>query len=56
MKVRCDKCSVVYDDTYRLTYCPHEAFEMRTMVYQGGKAKLCCSLEELKAFLHQKDE
>lgn len=24
--VRCEKCDKVYDDFYRLTYCPHEKF------------------------------
>lgn len=39
MKVTCEKCDKEYDDTYRLTYCPHEWFEMHTKVH-GGDGRL----------------
>lgn len=52
MVVQCTECGVSYDDTYHLTYCPHEYFEMRTVVHRGkGETRLCRSVEELHAFL-----
>ena len=32
MTATCASCWKQYDDTYRLTICPHERFEMRTVV------------------------
>ena len=32
MMVKCDKCGDVYDDLYRRTYCPHNQFQMHTIV------------------------
>lgn len=26
MIVQCDKCKVYYDDEFRFTFCPHQAF------------------------------
>jgi len=26
MIVKCEKCSIYYNDTYRFTFCPHDAF------------------------------
>lgn len=34
MNVTCPDCHQRYDDVYRLTYCPHDEFPMRTVV--GG--------------------
>ena len=46
--VTCDKCGARYDDTYRLTYCPHQRFDMTTSVYRDGKfVGVATSLEEL---------
>lgn len=50
--VTCERCSRTYDDTYRLTYCPHDKFEMHTLAVRGdGQEKLCTSVEELHEFL-----
>ena len=52
MIVTCPKCRWSYDDTYRLTYCPHRRFEMRTHATNSkGEVKICTSVEELKAFV-----
>jgi hypothetical protein len=52
MQVTCDECGVEYDDTYRLTLCPHDGFDMVTMVVRGdGTTTVCRSLEDLDAFL-----
>lgn len=50
-RVTCEKCGLSYDDVYRLTYCPHAEFAMRTMAYRGGESKLCTTVEELNEFL-----
>lgn len=34
MIVCCPSCAAVYDDLYRLTFCPHLPFEMRTVCYR----------------------
>lgn len=47
----CEQCGVRYDDLYRLTYCPHERFEMRTVcVDRDGNEHVATSLEELRYF------
>lgn len=52
MIVRCDKCKVVYDDTYHDTICPHKYFEICTHIVNGaGESKICTSIEELNKFL-----
>ena len=48
MVVVCKECGENYDDVYRLTYCPHELFEMHTVAVNAeGEMKCCHSLEEL---------
>lgn len=51
----CNECRLAYDDTYRLTYCPHDAFAMRTVVGKtvDGKyvEKICTTIEEVEEFL-----
>lgn len=52
MIVSCEQCGKIYDDTYRLTYCPHEGFAMCTLVTRGdGESKVCTSVEDMQAFL-----
>lgn len=52
MIVSCEKCGLRYDDTYRLTYCPHEKFEMNTTVSSGGRViGVAHSVEELNRML-----
>ena len=55
MVVQCEDCHLEYDDTYRLTYCPHAEFEMRTVVSKNGLTKVCTTLEELEEFLRDAD-
>ena len=55
--VTCDKCGARYDDTYRLTYCPHGRFDMATSVYRGGEFKgVATSVEELRQMLGMEKE
>jgi hypothetical protein len=28
MKVECEICGLIYNDTYRLTFCPHDKFDV----------------------------
>ncbi len=52
MLVTCPDCKRKYDDTYHLTNCPHEYFEMHTHTVRGdGVSKCCHSIEELYDFL-----
>ena len=52
MRVFCDECDLHYDDTYRLTYCPHDGFNMVTLAVRGvGQTKVCRSIEELDAWM-----
>ena len=54
MQTTCSKCQCAYDDTYRLTTCPHTAFEMRTAAVRGdGESKVCHSIEEVDAWFHR---
>lgn len=56
MIVKCDKCGKHYDDTYYLTYCPHEYFQMRmTWVDSNGESKVITSLEEFDEVLKKKN-
>ena len=48
MIVTCSTCGLKYDDTYRLTYCPHEHFNMHCVVCNSrGVVGVATSLEEL---------
>lgn len=52
MLVTCDFCGLSYDDVYRLTYCPHEPFEMRCVVAgPDGVVGVATTLEELDQLL-----
>lgn len=52
MMVTCEACGQTYDDVYRLTYCPHERFEMRTRVYNGACfLGIARSVEELRRLI-----
>ncbi len=53
MKVTCGRCGKDYDDTYRLTYCPHAWFEMWTTVVGGdGKVRgVAHTLEQLRRLM-----
>lgn len=53
MTVTCDDCGLVYDDTYRWTYCPHDKFEMRSLVSNGRGTKICTTVEEVNTFLRE---
>lgn len=47
----CETCGLEYDDTYRLTFCPHEPFEMRAIAGRGDQVKVCTTVEELMEFM-----
>ncbi len=52
MTVTCPKCGKSYDDTYHWTYCPHDYFEMNTLVADNnGIIGVAHSVEELNAML-----
>jgi len=52
MVVTCGDCWKRYDDTYRLTLCPHERFEMRTTVIgPEGIRGVARSVEELQRLM-----
>lgn len=51
MIVRCDVCLRSYDDTYRLTYCPHITFPMRTVILKDGIEVIATDLDQLDALL-----
>lgn len=53
MRRTCPDCNLSYDDVYRLTFCPHDEFMMRTTVVGGnGKVKgIATSVEELRDLL-----
>jgi hypothetical protein len=54
MTATCEKCGKRYDDTYRLTYCPHDRFEMNTTVGVGGRViGVAHSVEELNRMLEE---
>jgi hypothetical protein len=54
MVVTCKDCGKSYDDTYRLTYCPHYRFEMCCTVGSGDKILgVATSVEELHQLLEQ---
>jgi len=54
MIVTCPKCGKVYDDTFRLTYCPHEKFQMRTVCGDGKREMVCTTLEQEAAFFENR--
>lgn len=48
MIVTCDQCNARYDDVYQRTDCPHEHFEMCTVVIDGKRPpRIVTSLREL---------
>ena len=53
MVVTCETCQQSYDDTYRWTYCPHEAFEMHCMAVQADGTEKCChTVESLQEWIY----
>lgn len=48
--VTCADCNLTYDDTYRLTFCPHEQFRMKTHVFHSryGFLGVATSVEQLR--------
>lgn len=57
MQTTCPDCGMAYDDTYRWTFCPHDAFEMHTLAVRAdGQEKCCHSVEELDAWLRRDGE
>jgi hypothetical protein len=53
--VQCLDCLLVYDDTYRLTLCPHDGFDMVTTVVRGdGQSKVCTSVAAVLDFLEER--
>lgn len=56
MYVICDDCGHEYDDVYRLTFCPHEQFEMHCLVSRPGhQTVLCTTVEQVRALLDRWD-
>jgi uncharacterized protein (UPF0276 family) len=54
--VQCADCLLVYDDTYRLTWCPHDGFDMVTTVVRGdGVRMVCTSMAQMQDFLEKRD-
>lgn len=52
MTVKCEKCNKLYDDVYRLTYCPHEKFQMRTIVAgPEGVRGIATTVEECRKLM-----
>jgi hypothetical protein len=52
MIVTCPKCGIYYDDVYKLTFCPHNKFEMNCTVGRGDKILgVAHSPEELQRML-----
>ncbi len=52
MIVTCDDCKLEYDDVYRLTYCPHERFDMHTTVANSkGVVGVARTVEELRRMM-----
>ncbi len=52
MMVTCADCGERYDDVYRLTYCPHERFKMRTVVHRVGKPPITAhTIEQLRSLM-----
>jgi hypothetical protein len=53
MIVTCRTCQLEYDDLYKLTYCPHETFEMHTLITVHGIERCCHSIEELDTAIEE---
>jgi hypothetical protein len=54
--VTCTLCQQIYDDTYYLTFCPHDSFLMEAFVVRrDGQGKVCTSVAEVFAFLESRD-
>jgi len=55
-KVTCPECGLEFDDTYRLTICPHDRFDMRTVAVNGaGEERICTTLGELTRHMVEVD-
>lgn len=56
MYILCEECGVTYDDVYRLTICPHDGFDMMTLVMRSdGKSAICVTVEALRHWLGDAD-
>lgn len=60
MITTCPKCGLIYDDTYRWTFCPHNKFAMActtTRQRQDGTTEsiIVTNLEQQNAFLQGYD-
>lgn len=54
MQTRCPECGLMYDDTYRLTFCPHARFDMNCTVASGGRLiGVAHSVDELNRMLEE---
>ena len=54
MQVNCPVCDLLYDDTYRWTYCPHAKFDMHTTVVRPGKPTVVATtVEELDKLMEE---
>jgi uncharacterized protein (UPF0276 family) len=54
--VHCADCLLVYDDTYRLTWCPHDGFDLVTTVVRGdGVRMVCASMAQMQDFLDERN-
>ncbi len=54
MRRTCEACGEEYDDVYRLTYCPHDQFEMNALVCgMDGVAGVAHTLEDLRRMLEE---
>src|SRR4051812_29074658 len=42
----CEDCGLSYDDVYKRTDCPHEAFQMHAMVASGDEVYIATTLED----------
>lgn len=57
MIVTCSECGKRYDDVYRWTYCPHEYFEMNTVVVgSDGKERVAHTVEDLRHMMKETHE
>lgn len=47
MYMNCEDCGLSYDDVYKRVDCPHEAFQMHTIVASGAEVYVATTLEDL---------
>lgn len=49
MRVHCSTCHEEYDDTYRDTGCPHDKFNMHTIMAKGHETFVVTTLDDMEA-------